>query len=420
MNEKQKPNINVSDIPGVGTETTTIPNPPSVVNNKIPASLDDIAAEIIAQPLEQVTPETPGSLDPIDPPAADPVEPNIDPENNNTPENNNANLRKAKKDAETKLTAAETKIAELEAKLATPGITTEQEAAIQAKIDTAIAEKEARIAELTTAVSELEPYRDIIDIKRNPMYIEKFEKPLMALNDRLVQVATDYGLNADQLTKAMQAPNMSEREKLLVQYKVSPTGVIAIIDLVTKAMHLHAEEQTFMADKTKFKTVLDEQYRESNERTASVIKNTIQKESLLVWDGTLRHHRSDVGRNLWKTYQKNESPAWNRAVDEADRVAKSVYTEVLADIESNVLNKTVTPSLLQKIANLSMAYGHAQKNESVYQGLIDRVNAQAREIQALKDANPSFGSGTGKPPKAANSGNGSQIPPSLDEIAQEF
>lgn len=407
------PVIDAADLPGVAASA-----PQPVVTKKakagIPPTLDQIAKDMGEAPKDNEPAPEP-KADPVTPPSVDPVDPET-PEPTKDKEENNGQLRKAKKELEAKTTQYEARIAELETKLATPGINPDQEAEIQAKIDKETEAYKTKEVDYQSKIAELEQYRDVVDITKNPIYIEKFVTKREILNARLLDVANQYGMNQDQLSKVLQAPNMSERERLMMQYKVTPSGVLSVVGIINEAQELFNQEQAFMKDKKGFKEQLDLELAASQNQSALFVKETIKNNSAMVWDSSVDEFRTDVSKVAYPTYQKTGSKTWDKAVEEADKVGKAIFQDFLKDLESNIVSKTITPALLTKAAKLAMSYGQSRKDQQLYIAMRDRVNAQAQEIARLKSLAPGFG-GTTAPGSSKPSNNG--IPKSYEEIAAE-
>lgn len=279
-------------------------------------------------------------------------------------------------------------------------------------------ELEQKLQDVQKERDEYSNYKAAFDITKTDSYKKEILEPRKAQENLLIETAEQYGLTKEQLKQGLDSSNLAELERTLSGYGMTSTGIMAVVNSVKTLQGITNKERALMQDSKGWLESLQKQDAESRQALMNQIGETIQKNSSIIWDSTLSAFREDAVKGRFPYAQKGSDSNWNKAIDSADQVGQKVYVEFLKDLESNVKNNTVTPSLIDKASKLSFSYGHFLLSQQSQMALAKQNQELKNRIAILEGDSPGLGGSSGY--RASNNGSKTTYSKSLEDLADEF
>lgn len=351
-----------------------------------PKSISDLALS------EASGEEAPVAAAPIEPEAPKPSD----------KQDNIAIMRKKAKTAEDALADANQRLEEMGETKLTAQQYKDQVDDLQGKIKT-----------FETEVENLSKYRDVVDIKSSPKYREKYTVPMQQESNAIMATAKQYGITDAQVSEAMAQSNFAGMEKVLADHGMTSTGIVSVVNSVRNITQLKQQEAAASQDTSGFLKQLQDEQRNDRESVVNKISSIINDTSPVVWDGAVNSYREEATKGSFPTMQTTGNEVWDGAVKQADNIGMKVYSDTMADLESVIKHQTITPGIMNKIARMSLGYGHLLKDQKVYQAISDQNASLKAENARLRGDNPGHG---GSPSKNTNRSKQGEGPMSISDL----
>lgn len=286
------------------------------------------------------------------------------------------------------------------------------------EIKSKLEEYDNKVKQLEAERDELSNYKAASDITKTESYRREIADPMAKEERILLDTANQYGLTQEQLKEGLDARNLAELERTLTDYGMTPTGIMQVVNSVKNIHALRMKSHEMSKNSKQWLENLQKQDMESRNQLLNQISDTIEKSSKVIWDSTTGMFREDAVRGQFPYAQKvANNEVWNKAIESADNTGNKIYQEFLKDLESNIKNRTVTPTLLDKTAKLSFGYGHFILSQQSQMSLAKKNHELQERIRILEGDNPGMGGSVGY--NSSSNGNKPSYTKSFEDIAKE-
>lgn len=241
-----------------------------------------------------------------------------------------------------------------------------------------IRQKEARI-------KELEPFEQLINLKKSPAYQEKITKPLTELNQKLSNYAKDYGLPDDVIQDALALTNQADLNSFLRDH-FDDVGALEVKQLIRDAQKVKTDAAAMEVEPQKALASMSQEYEAIKERQIQEKKGRIFNTSTGAWERAVTKVRQD-GR-IQALIPRANDPEFNekypkalteKAAHEFGRLVNVLTEHGLEELPDDVAEALANYALLGVSSAVNAAEADAYR-----QALIDTEMSSKRTNSMLR------------------------------------
>ena len=227
--------------------------------------------------------------------------------------------------------------------------------------------KEARIA-------ELERYERIHALKTSPAYKEQFIKPLTGIKNRLNDIAKDYEIPEEVMSRALELKNRKDLNGFLSE-NFDEVGALEVKQLITQAQELETKAKEAETEPAKAIVQLEESYKVAREAKRAKDNEVIVNVSKDAWVDSLIKIKEE-GKIPELIYREGDTEHNKTYVEPVLQAASAEYGKIIRMLAENgleTLPKDVAFALARMV-HLAHASGIALQARTI-------AEQAARELQ---------------------------------------